>query len=475
MEDFFTFFVSCGDYFALVFLCVCVRARRGSALRNRSLDPYVGEMSSERVAAEGRGTTVRDFTALAFSADFETLYAGTTSGDFMVARVKTRSIVSTVPACRQGVRSLTTWAGGILVGGGDGSVTAMDGETLHDTAAVSLGGPVTSLSFSPDGVELAAGTATGSVYRLRAGTLQSLLVAENHSAPLVAVAFAPDASDRFATLASDCTVKVWDAADYSALCSVVVKDAGSPLCLAFTLDFLITGWSDGVVRAHDAERGQPLWRIDSAHRGGVSALALSHNERFVLSGGVEGEVRVWELRSRELVSHLKEHSGRCSGLALYDDDVHALSVGRDRALLCWDLRSERRVTSHVQRMGGLNGLALTKDQTLVATVGQERRLTLWDLRDHAPARSVDLSVSLSGGGGEEPDEALTVAVSGDGRWVATGGTAQRLKVFDAATLRLCADERGHSGTIVGLKFAPDDKQIVTVGLDGVVLVWNLYA
>lgn len=35
--------------------------------------------------------------------------------------------------------------------------------------------------------------------------------------------------------------------------------------------------------------------------------------------------------------------------------------------------------------------------------------------------------------------------------------------------------KGHSGTIVGLKFSPDDKQLVTVGADGIVLVWNLYA
>ena len=37
-------------------------------------------------------------------------------------------------------------------------------------------------------------------------------------------------------------------------------------------------------------------------------------QRFVVTGGQEGEVRVWELRSRELVSHLKEHSMRVTQL-----------------------------------------------------------------------------------------------------------------------------------------------------------------
>jgi len=47
-------------------------------------------------------------------------------------------------------------------------------------------------------------------------------VSEAHSAPLVAVSFAPDASDKFATASLDCTLRVWDAADYGALCLVQV-------------------------------------------------------------------------------------------------------------------------------------------------------------------------------------------------------------------------------------------------------------
>ena len=48
-------------------------------------------------------------------------------------------------------------------------------------------------------------------------------MSEAHSAPLVAVSFAPDASDKFATASLDCTLRVWDAADYGALCLVQVN------------------------------------------------------------------------------------------------------------------------------------------------------------------------------------------------------------------------------------------------------------
>lgn len=63
----------------------------------------------------------------------------------------------------------------------------------------------------------------------------------------------------------------------------------------------MTGWRDGQIRSHDADTGQLLWSIDNAHAHGVTSLIVSHNERFLVTGGMEGELRVWELRSRELV------------------------------------------------------------------------------------------------------------------------------------------------------------------------------
>ena len=65
---------------------------------------------------------------------------------------------------------------------------------------------------------------------------------------------------------------------------------------------MLTGWRDGQIRSHDADTGRLLWNVDNAHAGGVTSLVLSHNQRFLVSGGAEGELRVWELRSRDLVS-----------------------------------------------------------------------------------------------------------------------------------------------------------------------------
>jgi WD40 repeat protein len=103
----------------------------------------------------------------------------------------------------------------------------------------------------------------------------------------------------------------------------------------------------------------------------------------------------------------------------------------------------------------------------VITVGQERRVTSWDLRDQNPVAVKDLSPNLD-------DEAMSIALSHDGKLFATAGTAMLIKLWDFNTLELLAVGEGHSGLVNDLQFSPDDRQIVSVGDDGNVFVWNCY-
>lgn len=64
---------------------------------------------------------------------------------------------------------------------------------------------------------------------------------------------------------------------------------------------MLTGWGGGQILSHDVDTGHLFWSINNAHTGGVTSLTLSHNQRFLFSGGMQGELRVWELRSRDLV------------------------------------------------------------------------------------------------------------------------------------------------------------------------------
>ncbi len=197
---------------------------------------------------------------------------------------------------------------------------------------------------------------------------------------------------------------------------------------------------------------------------------MSYNSKFICSGGNEGECRVWEIRSRELVSHLKEHTAKVTKVQVFPDDVHLLSCARDRAILCWDLKNEKRVANHTQRMGGVNCFSIAPaDNNKFISVGQERKITYWDLRK-SQADAVLESSPYRG----ESDEVMSICISQNSKYFVTGGQLGVLRIYDFSNGQFITECRAHSSTITCVKFSPDDKQIISTGRDGLVVVWNFF-
>lgn len=308
-------------------------------LKYWDLDPMNG-LTWEPVLTS---TQKRVYTCVAFSPAEDLMFAGTLTGDFCVLNVPRRlssgelervNLRLTVMVCSGGIHSLRTDGRQLLVGGGDGSITAYDCDYddgfKPQKVTERLEGLVTSISVRSG--RAVFGTSQGCIYEQPLQPSGSshggppTPVSRAHCARVVGVAYAPGDSVRFATVADDLTMRIWNASDYSVEVQALTRDAGLPLCIAFSGTAVFVGWEDGKIRAYDADDGAHIWAIDECHRGGVSCLVLSHNQRFMCSGGQRGEVRVWELKTRTLVSHLVQH----------DEPVRAAaggspSAGRARA------------------------------------------------------------------------------------------------------------------------------------------------
>lgn len=120
------------------------------------LDPFSGDMVCERMVGDPRASISRDVTAMSFSYDKELLFAATTSGDYMVASLKAGRIKKAVQATKQGLATIECYKGGVVVGGGDGTLTTFDEvEPFAARARTSLdGSAVIGISLSADHLEV---------------------------------------------------------------------------------------------------------------------------------------------------------------------------------------------------------------------------------------------------------------------------------------------------------------------------------
>ncbi|CAE8697109.1 unnamed protein product, partial [Polarella glacialis] len=350
--------------------------------------------------------------------------------------------------------------------GGDGTCTILAGSSpldLREERQIRLDGSMASMSLAPGGSELLAVSTNGLSFLIRTKDLSVKPHSQVATGALYDVAYPMQISDHFLTCCGDGLVTLWDANDYTAKLRCSTGTRAYPLTVAASEDIIVAGSNDGKLNCWDVYQGQNLWHIDNAHKGGVTAVKLSSNVRFVVSGGAEGELRVWEIKTRDMVSNLKEHTARVHDLKLFPNDQYAISVSRDRCLLTWDLRAEKRLTAHRERHGGINCMAVASNQTTVITAGQEKTMTYWDLRMADPVRSIELD-----------EEVHTMSLSSDDQLLATAGTGMLVKVWDVNAGAVRSQGAGHSRAVQRLSFAPDNKQIVSVGLDHAIMVWNCY-
>jgi len=435
------------------------------------LDAKTGTLEHETI---NTGSTIREYISMDFSKNKEDyLFVGTTSGDFLIFQMKTLILSAIVNVCAQGVTSINTLTKDLLVvGGGNGTIAfyKVDGNQCTNIGKQTVTGAVNSLSATGNKALLLAATDRGFVYRITTADQQKVLHCENHTESVLFLTYPWGVSDKFGSTSEDQTIRLWDVSDYVVESRITCPGAGAPWCLIYSDEVVLSGWEDNRIRMFRIDNGQKLWQIDNAHKGGVTTMCMAKNLKFICSGGIEGECRIWEMKSREMVSHLKEHTHKVSKVMLWHDDLHLVSAGRDKALLLWDLKTEKRVSAHIQRMGGINSFDLIPDSQLIISTGQDRKVTLWDLRQANAAKIVDTNNNP-----KKPDECHSIAMSHNGKMFVTGGSEQIVRIWDLGTLKCIEEGGGHSGTINSVAFSYDDKQVISGGRDGSIFLWNIYA
>lgn len=211
-----------------------------------------------------------------------------------------------------------------------------------------------------------------------------------------------------------------------------------------------------------------LWSIDNAHKGGVTAITMSKASKFICTGGQTGEVRIWEIRSKEMISNLKEHLQKVTQVQLFSNDIQLMTTSKDKSILIWDITKEKRIASYQLNSGGVNNFKISPiDENIVISVGQDRKITLWDLRYPQPAKIIS---SNPYGKMDQADELFGLAISNDGRYVSTGGSLGIIRTYDMTSgLGFIGEYYGHSKTCSGLAYTYDDKYLISTGYDSLIL------
>jgi WD40 repeat protein len=250
------------------------------------------------------------------------MFCGTSSGDVLQINLSTRLIQYYGPQKNKlscGIQALQLLPNGsILVGSGEGTVTSLLPSLKRTRASAEVAGAVSSLALSKDSQQVYVGTRSSQRYVVHLDSFSSQLISSSHCSAVTDICFPQGSSDLFAT-SSYGDVRVWHASTGKELLRLSTPNITCH-AVTFTPDgkAIITAWDDGKIRAFYPQSGRPMYTIHDAHNKGVTALACTSDSHTVVSGGGEGQVRVWEVASsgHHMKAALKEHTGTVTCIKL---------------------------------------------------------------------------------------------------------------------------------------------------------------
>jgi WD40 repeat protein len=336
---------------------------------------------------------------------------------------------------------------------------------------VKLGSIITSMTLVSNETEFVVGVASGEVVRCLASGLSTQVVTSCHSSEISSIVFGN--AGTFVTGTRDGFVKVWDITDYACI-STRKESNGAVLCLSLIKDdtAIVCGWEDGKINCYDIELGRQLWYINQAHKLGTTSIAIcdSVEERlqYMASGGGDGAVRIWRLGNRELLNQYSEHAKGISKVLVdnqHTNLVHSASL--DCTVLSFNLKISKRQICHIIKGGHITDMTQRWDsENELVTCDTNGRLLHWDIDVREPVLAIKDAGHLP--------NLRTCAISPTGNYLAFAGDDSMLKILHVPSSQIVSLGRGHSGVITCLAWTPDEKQIVTGGLDSCMCVWNFY-
>jgi WD40 repeat protein/mono/diheme cytochrome c family protein len=177
----------------------------------------------------------------------------------------------------------------------------------------------------------------------------------------------------------------------------------------------------------------------------------------------------------------------------FTPDGKKLVVSGHHELTVWDVataRPEKRVRTRARRAMALVFLPDGKLAVAGGRPGEEGELRVYDLNG-GTARAENGVVYLDGvnakgvmvkqliGTLDTDDEVLCLALSPDGKKLASGGCDRTVHVWDisagVATAKLEQSVENHADWVFGVAFSPDGKQLLTASRDKTAKVWDLAA
>jgi len=179
-------------------------------------------------------------------------------------------------------------------------------------------------------------------------------------------------------------------------------------------ELLISGSDDGTIGVWDPRTKQAADYMETDFP--ITAVAISEAGNEIYSGGIDNDIKVWDVRKKSIVYSMLGHQDTITSLRASPDSQSLLSYAMDSTARTWDIRPFAPTERHIRTFDG-------------APIGLEKNLVRasWDA---------------------------------DGKKIAVGAGDGTVVIWSSESGKLAYKLPGHKGIVNCAEFAPGSEPII---------------
>jgi len=323
------------------------------------------------------------------------------------------------------------------------------------------------IAWDANHAKLAAANDNQTIQVFDVKPIADVTVLRGDSKSVTSVSWSPDGKELAAT-GSD--IKIWDPATGQQVKTLpwpdnwlVLKAAWSPDSCHLVSSSLSK--FSGTIIIRDARSGEELFRWN-AHIGPVFGLAWSPNGDLLATGGVDKLVKVWNANSQDKeIATLEGHTGQVFSVAWRPDQQRLASASEDGTVRIWDLAHQQEPIVLSGHGGELRSVTWSPDGRELASAGADG-IKIWD------GGTGRLRLHLRGHSGTVAAVAWQPHADSENQRLASVGFDGTLKLWDSISGQEVLTLQGTNASSTSLAWSPDGHQLVAGCDDGNLNIWS---
>jgi WD40 repeat protein len=206
------------------------------------------------------------------------------------------------------------------------------------------------------------------------------------------------------------------------------------------------------------------------NKSAVWTMASSPDGKKVVSGSVDGGVRLWDIDTGKLIATWTGHTSNVYTVCWSRDGHRVVSASFDGTAREWDVENGKTILGPIKTgHDDVYTVVYSPDMTMFATAGYSESTPAEHPIKICDAKTGEVVATLKG----HTQSARCLAWSPDGKTLVSGSRDHSVRTWNTKTWKQLGLLDGHTKTVHGIAISPNGRILASASGDKTGRLWNL--